>query len=93
MANFFTNFALLIKGGKITIQTAELAAATKALRLNVAAKIDQYRKANGNITQDMKSILRDLDRVTEKAADVVDTVGLGRAETRLRDFIKPEMYN
>jgi hypothetical protein len=93
MANIFTNIALLLKGGKITVQAAELAAATKTLRLNVASKIDQYRAANGNITQDMKSILRDLDRVTERAADVVDTIGLDSTETKLRGFIKPEMYN
>lgn len=93
MANIFTNIALLLKGGKITIQVAELASATKVLRLNVQSKLDKYRKANTNISEDVKSLLRDLDRVTERAADVVDTVGLDGAENKLRGFIKPEMYN
>lgn len=92
MANIFTTITIALKGGKIAIQTSELAYAVKVLRLNVESKIKKYREANGDISQDAKSLLRDLDLVTERAADIIDTIGLEGAETKIRNFIKPEMY-
>jgi hypothetical protein len=92
MANLLTKLSIILKGGKIAVQVSDLAAATKVLRLNVQSKIAKYIKANGDVPDDIKSILRDLDRVTERAADVVDTIGLDGPETKLRGFIKPEMY-
>jgi cell division protein FtsL len=97
MANFLkkavTATTLIFKSGEIIVKVDNVADSVRVLRQNVAEKVKKYQTQNSDLSQDMKSLLRDLDRVTDNIADVAGTVGLKPVEENLRKWIKPEMYD